>query len=109
MVAFCKVKPLNAGALDTFDFVNLMTRTVEKCPNDLVFGNRRVSDPELTPSAKRWLCPTQSRGTRFHDLSSYLHHGSACERQVSLARHGQRDVARNDGINQLRRLQPTTS
>jgi hypothetical protein len=60
-------------------------------------------DPKLTSARRKQLHSTQSCCTRFHDLSRHLHHGSACERQVSLTRHSQRNVARTDRINQLRR------
>jgi Dihydrodipicolinate synthetase family len=48
---------------------------------------------------------TQCGHTRFGDVSRYLHHGPACERQVSVTRHGEGNMARYDRINQLRRLQ----
>jgi hypothetical protein len=43
---------------------------------------------------------TQSCRIGFRNISRYLHHGTACERQLSMPRPGQGNVARYDWISQ---------
>jgi hypothetical protein len=47
----------------------------------------------------------RSGRTGFRDLERNVHHGPACEGSVAVARHRKRNVAGDDRINELRRLQ----
>ena len=68
-----------------------------------IFADRRLRTVARNTSA---LITKQSVNTGFCDLARKLHHNPACQRELAMPRHCERDMAGQHRIDELRRLQP---